>query len=137
MSHDADQSRETRSPSPAKLYRNTENGLMFGICAGIADYFGIAAWMVRVLAVLGLFMFTMPVVIAYFVAAFLVPRKPDELRLSEPEEQFWRGVRTQPRNTARDIRHRFRELERRLRQIEAHVTSREFQLARDIDNLER
>lgn len=135
--NDGQERTAARSASPAKLYRDTDNGMMFGVCAGIADYFGVGRWLVRILAVLGLFMFTLPTVLAYFITAFVVPRKPEALRLSEPEEQFWRGVRTQPKNTARDIRHRFRELERRLRSIEAYVTSREFQLARDIDNLEK
>lgn len=121
--------------NPSRLYRDMYNGIVMGVCAGIADYFGINPWVVRLVAVIGLFLFTVPTIIAYFVAGFLLHKKPADTYESPQEEAFWRGVRTEPGRTAHDLRHKFRELERRLRAVEAHVTSREFQLRRDIDDL--
>ena len=55
-------------PRPSRLYRNTEKGVIFGVCAGLADYFGISRFIVRIVAVIALFMFTAPVVFCYFMA---------------------------------------------------------------------
>ena len=125
----------TRGHNPSRLYRDTYNGVIMGVCAGIADYFGINAWAVRLAAVIGLFLFTIPAIIGYVLAGFFVPKKPEGLYESPGEEAFWRGVRTEPGRTAHDLGHKFREMERRLRAVEAYVTSREFRLKRDIDDL--
>ena len=41
------------------LYRDTENGRIAGVCAGIAEYFKIETWLVRILTVTAFFL--MPV----------------------------------------------------------------------------
>ena len=50
-------------PRPNRLYRNTERGILFGVCAGLADYFGISRFVVRVVAIIGLFMFPPPTLV--------------------------------------------------------------------------
>ena len=125
-----------RQASPNRLYRDPYRGKLLGVCAGIADYFGFNPTVVRVLAAVGLIMFTVPTVIAYLAAGYLFKVKPRDMYASPEEEVFWRGVRTEPGGTARNLRHRFRDQERRLRAIEAYVTSREFKLNRDIADLE-
>jgi phage shock protein C len=129
----ADQSRR----SPNRLYRNTWDGKLLGVCAGIADYFGFNAWSVRLVVVVSLVLFTLPTLAAYFAAGFLLDRKPNNLYETSDEERFWRSVRTEPTRTVSDLRHRHRELERRLQSIEAYVTSREFELNRGINDLDR
>ena len=124
------------SRNPNRLYRDPSRGKILGVCAGIADYFGIRAGAVRLAVVAGLIFFTVPTLLGYLAAGMLLPAKPGDLYASREEEAFWRGVRTEPRHTVRDARHRIRELERRLRELEAHVTSREFKLSRDIRDLE-
>ena len=123
--------------SPNRLYRDRQRGVILGVCAGIADYFGISPLMVRIATLIGLFVFTVPVFFAYFIAAMLIPRKPETLYTSGKEEQFWRAVRTEPTQTVRELRHKFREIERRLRLMEGWVTSREFKLNREFRDLER
>lgn len=124
-----------RRRSPNRLYRNSREGKLLGVCAGIADYFGFNAWAVRLVTVVSLVLFTAPTLVAYLVAGALLDKKPEDLYLSNEEEIFWRSVRTEPGQTVGDLRHRSRELERRLRALEAYVTSREFELNRDINNL--
>ncbi len=68
---------------------------------------------------------------------FLLEDRPEDLYDSPEEEKFWQHVRTEPSGTARDLRHKFRDLEGRLRGIEAHVTSAEFELNRQINDLEK
>src|SRR3546814_10652038 len=53
-------------PRPSRLYRNTERGVIFGVCAGLADYFGISRFIVRIVAVIALFMFPPPTLFCYF-----------------------------------------------------------------------
>lgn len=57
-----------------KLYRNTNNKMLCGVCAGIADFFGIDPTIVRVIyAVLSLFMAGFPGIILYIVLAIIIP----------------------------------------------------------------
>ena len=51
------------------------------------------------------------------------------------EKKFWQGVRASPRRTARVVRSRFREIDRRLADVEASVTSSNSRLAREIEQL--
>ena len=129
--------RQGREPNPNRLYRDPFNGKLMGVCAGIADYFGFDVWPVRFAAVLALIFFTLPTIIAYLLAGALLDRKPADMYATSEEEDLWRGIRNRPGQTARDARVRFHEMERRLRQIEAYVTSKEFNLNREIRDLDR
>jgi phage shock protein PspC (stress-responsive transcriptional regulator) len=57
-----------------RLYRNTQNGKIAGVCAGIADYFNIDVVVVRLAAVLLAFMGGAGF-IAYIVAWIITPVK--------------------------------------------------------------
>ena len=122
-------------PSPVGFYRDSANGRLMGVCAGIADHFGFSVKGVRIATVISGILFTGPTVLVYLVLGFVLKDKPREIFETPQEDAFWRDVRTDPAGTSRDLRHRFRELERRLRTAEAHVTSREYRLRREIDDL--
>ncbi|MCG8510828.1 MAG: envelope stress response membrane protein PspC [Rhodospirillales bacterium] len=122
-------------PSPNRLYRNMDNAMLRGVCAGIADFFGIDVMIVRLAAVVCLFAFTLPSIIAYFVLANIVPARPEGLFKEPAEEAFWTRVRVEPTGTFSSLRHRFRELDKRLQDLETCVTSREFKLDREINGL--
>lgn len=121
--------------SPNRFYRDPQNGIIRGVCAGIADYFGISVVPVRIAAVIGLFFFSFAVIIAYFVLGFVMPVKPAGLYRDSEEEQFWRRTRVDPKRTVSEIQQKFREIERRIRAAEAHVTSSEFKLNREFKEL--
>jgi phage shock protein C len=61
--------------------------------------------------------------------------KPAGLYASPEEEDFWRRTRMDPGRTVADIGQKFREIERRIRAAEVHVTSSEFKLKRDFREL--
>lgn len=122
-------------PRATRLYRIPEAGRIAGVCAGIADYFGLSTTGVRLVTVLAGVFFTLPVVFLYACAALFVPPRPRALYASPEEEAFWRGVRTEPAGTVRDLDRRFERLDRRLQALEAGVTSPAFKVARDIRNL--
>ncbi|MEI8396230.1 MAG: PspC domain-containing protein [Rhodospirillaceae bacterium] len=125
------------SPNPHKLYRNSGNGRVFGVCAGIADYFGTDPFIVRAGAVLGLFLLSMPTLIGYALLALILPTKPAGLYRSPADEEFWRAVTTKPDVTFAAVRHKFRDLEKRLRSLESHVSTREFEISQAIRDLDR
>jgi phage shock protein C len=120
-----------------KFYLDKRNRKLMGVCSGIADYTGIDVTWVRVgtvlLTLFGGFPWT---VIAYFVTGWVANDRPREFDESDPEqEKFWQGVRAKPGRSIREVRSRFRDMDRRLADIEAHVTSPNSRLAREIDAL--
>jgi len=123
-------------PNPRRLYRDVENGMLAGVCAGIADYFGISRKVLRWLVFLSCFFALPAVVISYIVAAFLLPRKPAGMYHNEREETFWRTVRRDPHFTCDDIRSKYRDLDRRLQGMEQYVTSPRFDLDQKFRDLE-
>lgn len=123
-------------PSWRRLYRDPKRGWIGGVCAGLADYFGLAPGVVRVLTLICLIAFTLPTLIAYVIAAMVLERRPEAMQASREEETFWRSVRLEPSRTARDLARKFQDMERRLRAAEAKVTSSEFKLRRQFRDLE-
>ena len=123
-------------PNPRRLYRDTENGMLAGVCAGIADYFGFNLKALRWLVFLGCFFFMPALLICYVVAAFVLPTKPAGMYHSEVEESFWRTVRRDPHYACDDIRRKFRDLDVRLQGMEHYVTSPRFDLDQEFRDLE-
>jgi phage shock protein C len=122
--------------SHTRFYRDKRNGKLFGVCAGIADYTGFDVSLVRICFLAAMFLSGGSVLPFYFIAAMVTPTKPHELEYSNSEDrQFWQGVRASPARTARDIRSRFRDMDRRLADIESYVTTENRSLAREIDQL--
>ncbi len=58
-----------------KLYRSQDNKMICGVCAGIAEYFHIDPTVIR-LAFAILACFGGSGILAYFVAAIIIPPKP-------------------------------------------------------------
>ena len=75
------------------LYLDRENGWLFGVCAGIADRFRIDLDVLRLLVGLSGLIFTLPTILAYALAVFVLNDRP--LTASDPdhEREFWRNRR--------------------------------------------
>lgn len=129
--------RNNGAPSRSRLYRDPENGMLMGVCAGIADYAGLTPLIVRIVTVVGLFMFTVPTLLGYLILGIALPKRPRDLYQDDDDAAFWREVRTEPGRAASDLERRFDDLERRLRTSEAHVTSEAFKLNRAFRDMER
>lgn len=57
-----------------KLYRSTNNKMISGVCAGIADFIGIDPTIVRVIyALISLFTTGFPGIIIYIILAIIIP----------------------------------------------------------------
>ena len=135
--YEQDRGHMTYQPaSRTRFYRDKRNGKVNGICAGIADYTGFDVTLVRICMIAALFLSSGSILPIYFIAGWITPTKPRELDYADREDkQFWQGVRASPARSARDIRSRFRDLDRRLADIESYVTSENRTLAREIEDL--
>ena len=119
-----------------KFYLDRQNRKWSGVCAGIADYTGTDVVLVRVgvvlLTLLGGFPWTL---IAYWLIAWFAEEKPAGLYQSSDDARFWQGVRSNPKRSTAEVRSKFRDIDRRLADIETLYTSRNSQLASDIESL--
>jgi phage shock protein C len=124
------------SASRTKFYLDKPNGKWLGVCAGIADYTGMDVTLVRVgmvvLTVVGGFPWTL---LAYGLVAWMADAKPYGLYDSPEDEKFWQGVRSNPTRSTAEVRSKFRDIDRRLADIETMYTSRHSRLAEEIDSL--
>lgn len=111
-------------PGPTGLYRDPLNGKVAGVCAGLADYFGVKVSGVRLaLILLSIFGFFGPVLVGYIVLAVLLHPKPQHLFKDSEDEAFWRSVARRPADTVSGLARRFRTMEDRLARMEHRVTS--------------
>lgn len=122
--------------SRTRFYRDKRHGKVNGLCAGIADYTGVDVTLVRWMMVFGAFFSGFSTVPLYFIAGWISPDRPRELdRDDAGQQRFWQGVRASPARSARAIASSFREIDRRLADIEHYVTTENRSLAREIDSL--
>ena len=60
-----------------KLYRNTNNKMIAGVCSGLAEYINIDPTIVRVIwALVGL---SGAGIVAYLICALIIPEKPSDI----------------------------------------------------------
>lgn len=118
------------------FYLDKRHAKISGVLAGIADYFDVDVLWVRLGFVMTMLFLFPPIFFAYWVVAWTATPKPYSLYQETPDErEFWTKVRVAPQRTIRDVRSSFRETERRLRAVEAYVTSSNSRLASEIDGL--
>lgn len=144
------------------LYRDPKQGKVAGVCAGIANYFTIEVWLVRIITITAFLLIAGPFVLVSYVAAWLIlDKKPENEHSSlysdsamganeaakgyagasteNPEKvcvkaKVWQaGV--PPKEAFLNIQQRFIRSENRLRKLESYVTSKEFQLNREFNRL--
>lgn len=130
--------RNGESPaSPQRLYRDPQKKLVFGVCAGIADYFGFDLTTTRVCVGVCLVFFMPATLMVYFGLTLLLPKRPLSGSASmEEASTLQQAVRSEPHGTLSSVNHRFRELEVRLRRLEKYVTSPSFELDKEFEALD-
>jgi len=108
------------------LYRS-RNGVLLGVCRGVADYFDLSVFWIRAAAVV-LFILTgfWPVVGVYILAVFLMKSDPANSGASESKPGPVGRQRCTRNDTAERLRRKWKHLEKRIRRMEDKVTSREF-----------
>jgi phage shock protein C len=118
-----------------RFYLDKVNGKVFGVCSGIADYTGVDVTVIRIGMIVMHFMTGFSTVPLYILAAIIAPTKPVGLYSDKEDQKFWQGVRQSPKRVTRDVRSRFRDVDRRLADIEHMYTARNRQLSDEIESL--
>jgi phage shock protein C len=117
------------------LYRDKQNSKLMGVCSGIADYTGVNVLWVR-LGFVALLLTVAPILLpAYFIAGMLLNKKPAHLYVDADEQKYWQRVRQSPKRTAREIRSRFRDIDRRLADVETYYVTSNPRLSAEIERL--
>jgi phage shock protein C len=65
----------------------------------------------------------------------LADKKPPRLYVDSQEQKFWQGVRQSPTRTAREVRSTFRDIDRRLAEVEQFYVSGNPRLSAEIEKL--
>ena len=115
-----------KEPFGKGLYRSRQ-GMILGVCKGIAGYFDFSVFWTRVIAV-GLLLISgfWPAMGLYFVGALIMKPEPVLTIDTEDEQEFYDSYAHSGRSAALRIRRRYEDLERRLQRLEHTVTSPEF-----------
>ncbi len=118
-----------------RFYRDKVNGKFMGVCAGIADYTGVDVLWVRLGTVALTLMGMGFIPVIYLGIGIFGPKKPAHLYVDRQEQQFWQRVRQSPTRTARDVRASFRDIDRRLADVELYYVSANPRLSDEIERL--
>lgn len=78
---------------PHRLYRDSERGVILGVCAGVAEYIDCPPWLTRIAALALGWFFPVSTVVAYIVAALLMPERPLRYYGDGDERAFWQSGR--------------------------------------------
>jgi phage shock protein C len=71
------------------LHRDPSKGKIAGVCAGIAEYFGMEIWLVRILTLTGFFLLAPPFFFVGYIAAwFILEKKPRGLSTKPRDDEF-------------------------------------------------
>jgi len=115
------------------LYRS-RNGIILGVCRGIAEYFDFSVFWVRAIAI-GLLIFSgfWPIMVLYFIAALLMKPEPAMPIHTDEEKEFYESYVNSRKGAVDRLKRRYDNLERRIRRMEHTVTSREFEWDSKLD----
>ena len=140
------------------LYRNTRDGKLAGVAAGLADYWDVEPWVARLIWIV-LFLFTGTLALWLYVAAWILmaPRpsrqtfvgeQSEELEYEEVEVEMEYDERRREYRPRRAFRYsdstpvrlqtaqeRLDAVLRRVEDMESYVTSRQYQLNKEFSRL--
>ena len=108
------------------IYRS-KNGVIFGVCRGLAEHFDFSVFWARMIAVL-FFIFTgfWPAIGLYIVAALLMKSKPASTIQTQSNRRTYTSRCGSFESVGETLKRRFKNLEKRIRRMEDVVTSKEF-----------
>lgn len=147
---DSDYRRKSR-----RLHKNPDKAKLCGVCAGLAEFFDLETWVVRLIA-FSFFLFSGgTAVVAYFVACFIMDPKPgsksnkgcfgNEKRrnpTSDSEQRqykasvkdVWKKGKA-PTETLQKVEDSFSNMENKLQAMESYVTSHKYQLEKEFEKM--
>jgi len=116
------------------MYR-ARDGVILGVCKGMANYFDLSVFWVRIgMIIIFLLSGFWPVIGIYLVAALLMKPAPVHAAKNEDEREFYDSYSNSPRSAAQRLKKKFQDLERRIRRMEDTVTGREYEWERKFNS---
>jgi phage shock protein C len=130
-----------RSRNFAGLRRIPQRGVVAGVCAGIAEYFGWSVKLLRAALVISVLLGAGAMIVVYLILWYVMdPIDADTAATSG--SGYDAGGNPGPagggmrRPTMAEVTARFERLDARLRGVEECVTDKEFELRRELKKLE-
>ncbi|MGG6322101.1 envelope stress response membrane protein PspC [Vibrio cholerae] len=128
--------------SKRELYRDPYNGKIAGVCAGLANYFGLEVWLVRILVITAALLGgTFLVLVAYVAMALMLEKLPKQYREDIRSQQAhtlkskpWAQGQA-PKELLHMLDRDLSQVESRIRGVEAYVTSEAFKVNREFRKL--
>lgn len=124
-----------------ELRRRQDKGKIAGVCAGLADYFNIETWLVRVVFFTGLIFSSGFFAVLYFALWFILDKGPSVFDNKTEghgpirvKDKIW-AAGEPPKQAFQEIYQDFQEMEQSLQKMERYVTSSEFTLNREFKQL--
>lgn len=119
----------------ASFYRDPDRAWLAGVCAGIANHFGIAIWIIRLVFLSIVFMTgVFPSLVLYIVLAFWLPVKPASSFASKSASSSKAAGETKPVDH-NQLNDRLEKLAKKVEKIETYVISDAYKLDREIHKL--
>jgi len=119
----------TRDSGPAwqrGLYRSRQ-GILFGVCRGLAEHLDFSVFWMRALWVgIGFLTTFVPIVVAYFVAALLMKPEPIVPFQTEADREFYDSYMSSREMGIHRLKRTYDNLDRRIRRMESIVTSKDY-----------
>ncbi|MDR2366694.1 MAG: PspC domain-containing protein [Deltaproteobacteria bacterium] len=105
----------------------SKNGLFLGVIRGLAEHYKLSPFVLRLIVIgLSVFLAFWPVVLIYFAAYFIMPTEPVAMPVTERDRERVLLGRVDPTTMVDSLMNRADNLERKVRRLEDHVTSRNF-----------
>jgi len=108
------------------LYRS-RNGIVLGVCRGVAEYFDFSVFWTRAIVLIVLFFSGFwPIMALYFIAALLMKPQPVIPIESDDQQEFYNSYMYSRKGAVDRLKRRYENLERRIQRMEHTVTAKDF-----------
>ena len=115
------------------LYRS-RNGVVLGVCRGIAENFDFSVFWTRAIVLIVLFFSGFwPIMALYFVAALLMKPEPVIPIESDDQQEFYNSYMYSRKGAIDRLKRRYENLERRIQRMEHTVTAKDFNWDRKLN----
>jgi len=115
------------------LYRS-RNGVVLGVCRGIAEYFDFSVFWTRAIVLILLFFSGLwPIMALYFIAALLMKPEPIMPIENDDQQEFYNSYIYSRKGATDRLKRRYENLERRIQRMEHMVTTKEFNWDRKLN----
>ena len=108
------------------LYRS-RNGIVLGVCRGVAEYFDFSVFWTRAIVLIVLFFSGFwPIMALYFIAVLLMKPQPVIPIESDDQQEFYNSYMYSRKGAVDRLKRRYENLERRIQRMEHTVTAKDF-----------